>query len=92
MRSNQPLPDPIANAPEMPLGLGFFYKAFQELSSERMEGPIPGSAIRAFCRDEELVGELADDLHYHVRNLDNELLKYRQKKAEQERGGKGGGT
>lgn len=88
MRSNQPLPDPIANAPEMPLGLGFFYQAFQELASERMEGPIPGSAIRTYCRDEGLEGELADDVKYHVRNLDNELLKFRQRKAEQEHGGK----
>lgn len=91
MRSNQPLPDPIANAPEIPLGLGYFYKAFQELSSERMEGPIPGSAIRAWCRDEELEGETKDDVMYHVRNLDNALLEFRRKKAEKERGGKTGG-
>ncbi|UFK26665.1 tail chaperonin [Roseobacter phage RDJL3] len=88
MRSNQPLPDPIANAPEIPLGLGFFYKAFQELSSERMDGPIPGSAIRSYCRDEEITGELADDVKYHIRNLDNALLDYRRKKAEKENGGK----
>lgn len=88
MRSNQPLPSPIANAPEIPLGLGFFYKAFQELSSERMEGPIPGSAIRAFCRDEGVTGELIDDVMYHTRNLDNALLEYRRKKAERENGGK----
>jgi hypothetical protein len=88
MRSNQPLPDPIANAPEIPLGLGFFYKAFQELSSERMEGPRPGSAFRAFCRDEDVTGELADDVMFHVRNLDNTLLEYRRKKAEKENGGK----
>lgn len=91
MKSNQPLPDPIANAPEMPLGLGFFYKAFQELSSERMEGPVPGSAIRAYCRDEGIKGELADDVMYHVRNLDNALLEYRRKKADQENGGKNRG-
>lgn len=88
MRSNQPLPDPIANAPEIPLGLGFFYKAFQELSSERIDGPIPGSAIRSYCRDEEITGELADDVKYHIRNLDNALLDYRRKKAEKENGGK----
>ena len=88
MRSNQPLPDPIANAPEIPLGLGFFYKAFQELSSERMDGPIPGSAIRSYNRDEDITGELADDVKYHVRNLDNTLLEYRRKKAAQESGGK----
>lgn len=88
MRANQPLPDPIANAPEIPLGLGFFYKAFQELSSERMEGPIPGSAIRSYCIDEEITGELADDVKYHVRNLDNALLEYRRKKAEKESGSK----
>jgi len=88
MRSNQPLPDPIANAPEMPLGLGFFYKAFQELSSERLDGPIPGSAIRAYCRDEEITGELADDVMYHVRNLDNALLEFQRKKAETNKGNK----
>lgn len=84
MRSNQPLPDPIANAPEIPLGLEFFYRIFQELCSERVDGPIPGSAIRAYNRDENIVGELADDVIYHVRNLDDVLLKYQQRKTETE--------
>lgn len=87
LRARQPLPDPIQNAPEMPLGLGFFYRAFQELSSERTDGPIPGSAIRAYCRDEGIEGELADDLFYHVRNLDNALLAHQAKKAEQKGAG-----
>lgn len=82
LRARNPLPDPIQNAPEIPLGLGMFYQAFQELSSERTEGPIPGTAIRAYCRDEEIDGELADDLFYHVRNLDNALLEYTRKKTE----------
>lgn len=90
MRSNQPLPDPIANAPEIPLGLGFFYKIFQELCSERTDGYIPGSAIRAYCRDEDIYGELADDVAYHVKNLDHALLEFRRKKTEVERGAKNG--
>ena len=88
MRSNQPLPDPIANAPEIPLGLGFYYRAFQELSSERLEGPIPGSAIRSYCKDWGISGELADDVAYHTRNLDNALLGYQRRRAERERGAK----
>lgn len=51
-----------------------------------MEGPIPGSAIRSYCRDEDIWGELADDVMYHVRNLDNALLEYRRKKADKEGG------
>ena len=87
LQARQPLPEPIQNAPEIPLGLGMFYAAFQELSSERTEGPIPGTAIRSYCRDEEITGELADDLFYHVRNLDNALLEFRAKKAETQTGG-----
>lgn len=56
-----------------------------------MEGPIPGSAIRSFCRDEGLEGETRDDVMFHVRNLDNALLDYRKKKAEKESGGKSSG-
>lgn len=67
----------------MPIGLGYYYLCFQELSSERTDGPIPGSAIRSLCRDEGLTGEDADDLAYHVRNLDNALRAFRQKKSEQ---------
>lgn len=90
MKSNQPLPDPIVNAPEIPLGLGFFYKIFQELSSERTDGYIPGSAIRAYCRDEDIWGELADDVAYHVKSLDHALLEFRRKKHEKDRGATSG--
>jgi len=89
MRHNQPLPGPIANAPEMPIGLGYYYLVFQELSSERTDGPIPGSAIRGYCRDEGLTDEEKDDLTYHVRNLDNALIAFRAKKAE-DKGNKDG--
>lgn len=79
-----PLPQRIANAPELQVGLDLFYLAFLELSSCRSigfgEGPIPWLAIQRYCEVHEIEGEQREDLFYHVQRLDQSFLDWRAKK------------
>lgn len=87
MRERLPLPDRMQNAPSLLLGLHIYYQAFLDLTSCRMlglsEGPIPWLATQQYCDMLKLDDEMRDDMHYHIREMDNAYLKYR--KAEMER-------
>jgi hypothetical protein len=52
-RTGEPLPDRIANAPELDDDLLFYFDAYLELSTERQigmtAGPIPVSSLWAYC-------------------------------------------
>lgn len=80
MQMGQPLPDRIANAPELRFGLQLYLQAFLNLDSERNEGPIPWSAIRDYAQAFELDEEQTDDLFYFVRRLDSEQMRIRAAK------------
>lgn len=75
-----PLPDRIANAPELFLGSEFYLQAFFDLDSERSHGMglvhIPRSAIRDYAIEYELDENETDDLHCYIRAMDNVNLKY----------------
>jgi len=77
-RMNLPLPDSVANPPDLDEGLEWYLAAFEELSSDRScgmsPGPIPGWAIRRFARDCYLAADEEDDLTYLVRRLDAAFL------------------
>lgn len=79
-----PLPDRIKNAPELQLGLEFFYLAFLELSSCRYlgfgAGPIPWLSISSYCEINDVVGEQREDLIFHVQKLDQAYLDWESKK------------
>jgi hypothetical protein len=83
VRSRLPLPPRIASAPELGLGLDLFYTAFVDLSSCRTmgmaEGPIPWLAVRSYCREQRIIGDQREDLHYHINKLDAVYLEYRAK-------------
>jgi len=86
-RNNMPLPEKIANAPELTPGLSFFLAAFFELSTCRYkggmgDGPIPWVAINEYCKYHRIRGEQREDLEYHVQKLDIEYLKFQAKRAE----------
>lgn len=70
----------MRNAPELRLGLEFYYLAYYELSSERPAGfgpqPIPWRAIRDWADAHGVEGEQLDDLFHHVRALDRAFLRY----------------
>ena len=94
VRQRLPLPDTIANAPELSLGLDLFYTAFHDLNSCRTlgfaEGPIPWLAIDDYCGRLSITGVQREDLLYHVQQLDTVYLEYRAKQATKSAGN--GGT
>ena len=79
MRAGQPLPERIANAPELEVGLQLYLQAFFDLDSERSHGnglaPIPWTSIAAYARAFEFDEEQTEDLFFHVRRMDAEHLK-----------------
>lgn len=80
-----PLPDSIANAPFLLLGLELYLIAFMELTSERnhsqgIEGPIGWLKIKAYCNCLELCEEQETDLFYFIQNMDAKYLEYKASK------------
>ncbi|QBZ71727.1 hypothetical protein [Pseudomonas phage KP1] len=79
MRAGQPLPDRIANAPELELGLHLYLQAFFDLDSERTHAvgltPIPWTSISEYARVFEFDEEQTEDLFFFVRKLDSEHMK-----------------
>lgn len=91
MRRRQPLPDAIANAPELFSGLEVYYEAFLELTTCRQvgfgEGPIPWDAIDRYAERHGIADEEDyEDFVDMVRALDDAYLKHRRDKAEREAG------
>lgn len=89
IRAGQPIPDRIANAPELILGLDLFINAFLDLDSERNSGfalgPIPWTKIKEYAQTYDFDLELTEDLIYYVKALDNDYLKKQAAKAKAER-------
>ena len=83
-----PLPDKIANAPRLLLGLDFYYNAFLKLSSCRSigmsEGRIPWTAIKEYGYHHGLDDDDVERLVYLVNAMDAEYLKYRAKESKAE--------
>jgi len=79
MRAGQPLPDRIANAPELQLGLQLYLQAFFDLDSERSHGQgltsIPWTSIASYAIAFEFDNDQTEDLYFFVRRLDSEHLK-----------------
>lgn len=77
-RFNQPLPDAIANAPELYLGLELYYNGFNQLSSSRPQGfgvgAIPLSYILDYCQVYSIIGEDMDDFVWFITNIDRKFL------------------
>ena len=80
----QPLPDFIANAPKLEIGLQFFLQAFFDLDTERSHSMgvtlIPWSSIKDYAFTYELNTEDTEDLIYLVRQMDLEHTKRLAKK------------
>jgi len=80
----RPLPERIANAPDLFLGLELVFNAFTELNTCRntgwSAGPIPSWCIDEHADRAGLGEEEAEDLHYHIRMMDQAFLKYSARK------------
>lgn len=80
-----PLPERIANAPELYLGLELYYAAFMDLTTCRgqgygTEGPISWLVIAEYADRNEIEGEQREDLFYHIQHLDAAYLEFKGKK------------
>lgn len=82
-RTGRPIPEPFASKPELLPGLSFYLQGFQWLTTCRQvgmgEGPIPWTAISAFCNENGIYGECREDFFYHIEHLDVAYLTYREK-------------
>lgn len=85
----RPYPKRIREAPNLEIGLGFFFEAFMELHTCRggmgCDGPIPWTAVDAYARRHRLNDEQADDLLYYVRAVDDAWSENQRKKQESEK-------
>lgn len=80
-----PLPEAIANAPSLMVGLEFFYSAFLDLNTTRSdnyggEGPISWLAVTAWANEYGVFGEQREDLHFFIGELDKAYLDYKVSK------------
>lgn len=74
LRQGRKIPDGIANAPELQIGLQLYLQAFFDLDSERSHAfgvtRIPGSAVRQYAVDWELDEQQTDDLIFFIKRMD----------------------
>ena len=86
IRQKRPIPDKIANAPALMLGLDLYYDAFLDLATCRSvgmsAGAIPMLDIRDYAIAYEFDEEQEADLLILIRQMDNEYIKFYSKKAE----------
>jgi len=84
MRMNQPMPERIVNAPELQLGLQLYLQAFFDMDTDRQGGfgtmPISHSTIADYAAAFEFDAEQTEDLHAHIRAMDNAYIRWLDKK------------
>lgn len=81
IRDRMPLPERIANAPALFLGLELYYGAFADLNTCRAEGPISWLTIDEYAQRRGLCGEQKEDLFFFVREMDNAYLEFQRGKT-----------
>lgn len=78
IRAGQPLPDRIANAPELQQGLQLYMQAFFDLDSDRTHAlaptAIPWASIQNYAVALGFSEEQTEDLHFFIRRIDSEHL------------------
>jgi hypothetical protein len=81
LQENIPFPDPIANAPDLLLGLSLYYLAFLEMSNSRgismTLGPIPWYVINQYCESYGIAQK--EEMHYHINAMDSVFLEHNRK-------------
>lgn len=86
VRTGQPIPDRIANAPNLTLGLELYFQAFFDLDSERGIGfgavsRIPFSSIVEYCRAYDFSMDEMEDLIRIIRDMDLAYIHYFSEKV-----------
>lgn len=84
IRGRKPIPDAIANAPDLYTGLELYYVAFMDLSASRAlgsaEGPIPWPVIDYYCRAMQFSEEQREDAFYYIAAMDKAYLDFQAEK------------
>ena len=84
-RAGQPMPERIANAPELRIGLELYIQAFFDLDSERSHAmglvSIPWSSINEYAKAFDFDAEQKEDLFFFIRKLDSSNLKRLESKS-----------
>ena len=77
------IPNSLLDEPALLPGLGIYYDAFWELSSDRSSGMgvghIPYSSLMAYCKEWELDEDMAFLMKKLVRKMDNHFLDWQNK-------------
>jgi hypothetical protein len=78
IRFGEPIPDRIANAPDLEYGLVFYLKAWTDLNADRSfgmsVGPIPTIAILNYAKHYQLSEDETERTLKILRYVDNEYL------------------
>ena len=83
LKRGLPLPDVVANAPEIvDESLGFYLAAFYQLDTQRIRegGPIPIMSIWSYADRFELRGDDCEDFVYTIRHIDADYLAHQKDK------------
>lgn len=80
-----PVPERIANAPQLDKGLELYYNAFMDLTVSRQlgpsgEGPIGWRTIAEYAEYHQLDEEQTEDMFHLIAIMDSAYLDYRAKK------------
>jgi hypothetical protein len=87
-QNGYPLPNKIANAPQLSLGLELYMQAFQDLTSCRAgtynsEGPIPWNAIHHWAFVRGLSEEQFSDTCFMIGEMDEVYLAFKTRKLKE---------
>lgn len=78
-RSGAPLPNSIANAPELREDLGLFWAAFWQLSNGRStENGITFLEVATWAQIHHIAGDDFDDLLFLVKAMDGAFMAYQK--------------
>lgn len=80
-RQRLPIPNAIANAPDLWLGLELYFDGFLALTTCRraMDGPISWFDIDAYCDKLLLEEDQREDMHAHIPAMDEVYLDFKAK-------------
>lgn len=85
VKSGQPIPNRIENAPSIWAGLELYYLGFLDLNSSRSFGmalgPISWVVIEQYCRLKGLDEDQTEAMHHHVAAMDKVYLEHMDKKS-----------
>lgn len=85
LRSGDPIPDAIQNAPDLLPGLALFFNAYWEVQSDRPvgfePGRIPWSTAVKYAEMHGFSEDQRDDLIYHFGQMDEVFLAHVRSKG-----------